>query len=778
MPLLNSVSPSLRRALVVAWALALAGLVAFAAYAIGGLGRGSVDSLFDTWVNSGVSFVAAGICLARALRFRGERRAWLMLCAGIVLTAIGDVLYNTMYADVENPPFPSICDVFYLAFYPCVYAGLMMLVRSRAQRFNASIWLDGLIGGFGVAAIGAALVFQPIYETSTGSLGAVATNLAYPLADLLLLGIVVAMFALRGWRPGAAWLLLGAGLAVDAVADSGFLYEVAKGTYRAGHWLDLLWPLCYVLIAAAAWQRPRTGEVSFRGWRMIAVPTGFAASSLGLFVLDHFHRVDTLTLGAALAALLAACARVGFTFKELRSLSETRHQALTDDLTGLANRRALNAHLATRIDYAGSQRTSLGLVVFSLDRFKELNDTLGHQAGDALLQQIEPRVEDALGGDDALLARMEGPEFALVLPGERDDVLRTVAALRAALERPFDLHDTSVLVEAAAGVAMYPEHAEEPGLLLQKADLALQDAAASRSGTAVYAPENDRTSRESLELLAELPRAIAQRELVVFYQPKASLETGRVVSVEALVRWQHPERGLLGPFAFLPMAEQTGLIKPLTSAVLDASLAQCARWAAEGIDLAVSVNLSVLNLIDHGLPGDLAVLLDRHAVPAAKLELEITESILMADPVRAMQVLDELRELGVGLSLDDFGTGYSSLAYLKSLAVDELKIDKSFVMHMDTDDGDAVIVRSTVDLGHNLGLRVVAEGVETPEAWERLRDMGCDLAQGYLLTKPLPGDELTTWLRERDRSAMGLDLDGLLEGWPVDPVDQRLGDGA
>jgi EAL domain-containing protein (putative c-di-GMP-specific phosphodiesterase class I) len=226
------------------------------------------------------------------------------------------------------------------------------------------------------------------------------------------------------------------------------------------------------------------------------------------------------------------------------------------------------------------------------------------------------------------------------------------------------------------------------------------------------------------------------------------------------------------------MAEQTGLIKPLTANVLDSALAQCASWRDQGIDLAVSVNLSVLNLLDLGLPGDLAALLDRHGVPADRLELEITESIIMADPVRAMHVLDELRALGVGLSLDDFGTGYSSLAYLKNLAVDELKIDKSFVMQMDTDEGDAVIVRSTVDLGHNLGLRVVAEGVETARHWERLHEMGCDLAQGYLLTKPLPADDLTAWLRERDRSAVGLDLDSLLERGPVHPLDQRLGDGA
>jgi diguanylate cyclase (GGDEF)-like protein len=755
MSLLATVPAPNRRVLVIAWSVALGGLAAFAAFTIGGVGRGSLDNLFETWVNSGISFVAAGLCLARARRFSEERAGWALVGAGIVLTAIGDLLYSELYGDVANPPFPSICDVFYLAFYPAIYAGLMLLVRARVQRFNASMWVDGVIGGLGVAAIGAALVFEPILKSSTGSFGAVATNLAYPLADLLLLAMVMGVFALRGWRPGRAWLLLGAGLAVDAFADSGFLYEVAKGSYVEGRWLDLLWPLCYVLIAIAAWQRPQEGEVSFRGWRVLAVPAAFTLSSFGLFVLDHFRRVDTLALGLAFGALAAAAVRIGMTFREIRSLAVTRRQALTDDLTGLANRRSLYAQLAKAFERAAEGDRSVGIVVFGVDRFKELNDTLGHQAGDVLLQQIGPRVSKIFGDDGLFLARVEGDEFAAIVDGDADEVMSVAAALRAAVARPFEVHDTTVLVEAAAGVAMFPEHSQDPALLLQKADVALHDAKTSRSGCAMYAQDKDQTSRDRLSLLGELPRAIEERELVVFYQPKASLATGRVEAVEALVRWQHPSRGLLGPFEFLPMAEQTGLIKPLSLYVLDAALGQCAAWSADGIELAVSVNLSVLNLVDMDLPGDVSVLLDRHGVSPARLDLEITESILMADPVRAMDVLANLRDLGVGVSLDDFGTGYSSLAYLKKLAVDELKIDKSFVMHMDTDEGDEVIVRSTVDLGHNLGLRVVAEGVETPAAWEKLREMGCDLAQGYLLTKPVPADELVEWLRARSSEGAG-----------------------
>jgi predicted signal transduction protein with EAL and GGDEF domain len=355
----------------------------------------------------------------------------------------------------------------------------------------------------------------------------------------------------------------------------------------------------------------------------------------------------------------------------------------------------------------------------------------------------------------------------VLVSGPRGRSAAGVAAARrilAGLEQPFELGDLTLHVEASIGVAIFPDHGTDSEVLLQRADVAMYEAKAQHSGCELYAAERDQHSRDRLTLMSELRSAIDAGQLVVHYQPKASLPGGRVIGVEALVRWQHPVRGLLGPYEFIPMAEQTGLMRPLTLFVMRSALAQNAEWRSQGVDLSVAVNLAVPNLLDVELVTDVELMLREHGVAPEKLQLEITEDSVMADPVRASEVLERFRGLGVGVSLDDFGTGYSSLAYLKRLAVDELKIDRSFVMDMTTDEEDAVIVRSTVDLAKNLGLRVVAEGVETTEAWENLARMGCDVAQGYLLAKPLPPAEFTAWIADRQLSAVSFQLSELVDG--------------
>jgi diguanylate cyclase (GGDEF)-like protein len=426
----------------------------------------------------------------------------------------------------------------------------------------------------------------------------------------------------------------------------------------------------------------------------------------------------------------------------------SRHQALHDPLTGLPNRILFHDRLEQALRHAEREQEPLAVLMVDLDRFKEVNDTMGHANGDLLLQLVGPRLRAVLRARDTI-ARMGGDEFAVLLPGtDIAGSLKVAASLHDALEEPFPLNGVTVETEASVGIAHYPEHGADAEILLQRADVAMYIAKDQRSGHALYSPENDPYDPNRLALVGELRRAISDDELVLHYQPKIDLQTNAVSGVEALVRWRHPVRGLLAPMEFVPLAEHTALMRPLTLWVLDHALAQSRAWREQGLELRVAVNLAVPSLLDAQLGDDVARLLAKHDVPAHLLELEITESSIMTDPQRAIAKLEELSAMGVRLAIDDFGTGYSSLSYLKSLPVDELKIDKSFVMNMQASADDGVIVRSTIDLGRNLGLAVVAEGVETEDAFAQLQDLGCDEAQGFLMSRPVPAEDLTAWLAD------------------------------
>jgi diguanylate cyclase (GGDEF)-like protein len=437
--------------------------------------------------------------------------------------------------------------------------------------------------------------------------------------------------------------------------------------------------------------------------------------------------------------------------KTLRRQAEVNeHQALHDALTDLPNRTLFHDRVHQALASARREHLAAAVMIMDLDRFKEVNDTLGHASGDELLKQVGLRLRDSLRESDTV-ARLGGDEFGVLLPKVVDAEAAVAVArkLRTTLEEPFTLHGLALRMEASIGIALFPDHGSDVQSLLQRADVAMYVAKEHPSGCEVYARERDEYSPDRLTLLTELRRAIDRGQLFLHYQPKADLRTGDIQGVEALVRWQHPERGMVPPDEFIPPAQKTGVITPLTMFVLDEALRQCRTWALQGMELCVAVNLSTRNLLDVHLPDTVGELLARREVPARLLELEITESTILADPVRAMQILSRLDKMGIRLAIDDFGTGYSSLAYLKRLPVDELKIDKSFILGMEESENDAVIVRSTIDLGRNLGLRVVAEGVETAKAWNRLVSLGCDIAQGYYLSRPVPADQLTEWLRER-----------------------------
>ncbi len=448
-----------------------------------------------------------------------------------------------------------------------------------------------------------------------------------------------------------------------------------------------------------------------------------------------------LLLGGGLVILFAALFRI-----VAAASRRLRHQALHDALTGLPNRSLLHlrAERALRGDHPAA------ILLIDLDRFKEVNDTLGHEHGDELLVEVAERLRGALRQGDTL-ARFGGDEFAVLLDGlpHRGAVAELAGRLQDALRSPFALRGVAVALEASIGAALYPDHGATVSTLLQRADVAMYDAKRGRRGVSIYSTERDPYSADRLGLLAELRRAISGDELILHFQPKVALDTGDVVGVEALVRWQHPTRGLLPPDEFVPLAARTGAVADLTRWVLDSALAQQCSWSAQGIDLPVAVNLAAANIVDVTLPDAIAALLARHGVAGDRLECEISEHTVMSDPERAIDVLERLRDLGVRLSLDDFGTGHSSLAYLKRLPLDEVKIDRSFVAGMAEDENDAVIVRSTIDLARNLGLVVVAEGVETEDVMLELATLSCDTAQGYHLSRPLPAGELTTWLLAR-----------------------------
>jgi len=472
-------------------------------------------------------------------------------------------------------------------------------------------------------------------------------------------------------------------------------------------------------------------------------------------VLDHDHRLPRLAVLLAAACLIVVAARLAVSFREVTALADSHQHAVTDELTGLANRRALLAALKTipaPTPNAGSDDVPAGpgLLLVDLDRFKEINDSLGHHIGDELLRQVATRLAHAVRPQD-LLARLGGDEFAVLLAsGTEQAAARAVAErLVDALAAPFPLDDVTLHIEASVGIALCPLHCPDPGLLLQRADVAMYTAKHARGHVAVYAAAEDPHSRARIQTVEELRGALSRGELTCHYQPKVHSHDGAVRSVEALVRWEHPTRGLLTPDQFLPLAEQTGLMRPLTLAVLEFALAQTRQWRAVGHDLTVAVNLSVTNLLDVDLPLDVGRLLNRHDLPASALTLEITESVLMADSVRAKTVVTALHKLGIGLSIDDYGTGYSSLAYLHDLEVDELKLDKVFISRLATDPRSAAIVRSTVELAHSLGLRIVAEGVEDAATLSTLTRYGCDITQGYHHSRPLPADQLTQWLTNR-----------------------------
>ncbi|MGO9883151.1 MAG: putative bifunctional diguanylate cyclase/phosphodiesterase [Solirubrobacteraceae bacterium] len=709
---------------------------------------GEIWPAIDYWGVAAFEIVASLLCIGRGALARDarDRRLPVLLGLGLLAWSLGDVVvaaYN------GAPPSPGLSDLFYIAFYPLTYVALMLLMRRQVRRFSVETWLDGAIAGLGAAALCAAFVFQGVLRAAGGSTAAVATNLVYPVGDLMLLILVVGGSAVLPTRRRVPWLMLSVGYALNAVGDTFNLFASGVGATHVGTLFNAVaWPTSILLISASVWIRSKpTAPLARIAPPGFGLPGVAAVCALVVVFASSATHVGITALFLAGLTLAAAGVRFAFSLSNLRVLTEERRQqAITDQLTALANRRALFDLLdALAEERAGGtdEPRSLAFLFMDLDRFKEVNDSFGHSVGDELLRQLGQRLKSAIRASD-LLVRLGGDEFAVVLLDADIDYGSLVAQrLSSRLEEPFQLGSVRARISASIGIAVSPHDAEDAPELLRCADLAMYRAKTEEKPFAIYSHELDELGNR-IALVEDLRLAIENRELELCYQPQINIDSGEVVALEALARWNHPRLGPIPPLEFLPLAEDAGLMDQLTVLVLDMALAQCARWRDEDRPVAVSVNISSTNLVNPDFPSIVDAALTTHRVPAETLVLEITETTAITAFNRCKQTIADLKQRGITVSVDDFGAGFTSLAYLSSLAVSELKLDRSFVTGLanSADQRNMALVRSTISLAHALGLRVVAEGVEDEASLDLLGGFDCDLAQGYLISKPKPATEL------------------------------------
>ncbi|PXA68176.1 putative bifunctional diguanylate cyclase/phosphodiesterase [Cryobacterium arcticum] len=708
---------------------------------------------------------AATVLVWLAVQRSPSRRLHVVLAAAAVTSlTVSDTAYRVFPGDTGSAFGPSLADAGYLSFYLLLMGALTVLVRESLCGQAWPVLLTSTVGALGATSV-LAVLLGPALESALAAPFSmpILLSIAFPVLDLLLVAALAGIAATPVRVLGRSGLLLVVGLILFATADVVYAQQVqvqsvAMGTALNGAWaigfaLIVLW----VLLAARGREQPNRSSVATladgTAYTVSAVAAPLIATAAGLAVLLLASQTHVSTLAVALAGATLALAAIPLAFRQrmLNSLSRT------DELTGLPNRRALAMDVSSRLRAADARPSAL--LVLDLDRFKEVNDSLGHEAGDRLIGRISARLTGALRAGD-LLARLGGDEFAVHLH-HADDKRATAMArrLRAVTARPIVIDGLSLEVGLSIGIALSPEHGSDLSGLLRKAEMAMYSAKSSRVGQRIYSAGDDSNDEARLRTLHELRIALAENQLVLHYQPKVDLPRDSVPGVEALVRWNHPTRGLLFPNEFLEVAEHGGLMRTLTRVVLELALDQAVLWQDQGRVLTVAVNLSSRSLLDYQLVNVVTRMLADRELPGSALMLEVTEEFLLVDRDRARNVLLRLRAAGVLIAVDDFGTGYSSLAYLRDLPIDELKLDQSFVIPMLDDDRASALVASSINLGHSLDLRIVAEGVETAEVLDQLVRFGCDVAQGYYLSRPVPAAELERWLD--DRAAAGLVAAGI-----------------
>jgi diguanylate cyclase (GGDEF)-like protein len=661
--------------------------------------------------------------------------AWWCFAAGALVWLVADATYiQTTAGGAEAPAW---VDWAYVGANVMFYAGVIALARCVLPGYGSSVWLDGLIITCTVVAFGT-LFFPQFLENFTGNPADMFVAASGPLIGLLLVSLLIAVVGVMWGAAGPMWWWLLAGASSLWLTDMMWLTELSESTYVNGALLDLGWPAGMLAMGFAAWWPVSRGRALPQlNW---AVPLSVTVAAFAIVL--HATQVSTpqITVGFAAGAVLFGGVRSAQAFRTVSRRAEAQRQAVSDDLTGLANRRGLDLTLAAE---PTAQRA---LLLVDIDRFKQINDTLGHHAGDEVLLQVSARLLTAVP-DDAAIARIGGDEFAVLLgPGSGwDQAVRTAEDLHAAVGSPVTARDIEIQVDISIGISFIPQNGTSLTQLLSSADRAMRRAKNERVGSMVF-DQRWESGSGGLMLMQDLRKALDQGEFVCYFQPQLDVLTDEVVAVESLLRWQHPQRGIIPAGQFLPMLEQTALIRPLTDFVIDASLAQLRRWEDQGLHLRVSVNLSATNLMDLGLPLRVAQLLTRHRIPASRLTLEVTETALAGDQERAHVVLGQLHEIGAQLSIDDYGSGYSSLQQVGRLGAQELKLDREFVTGAGQRGDLQSILSATAHLAHGLRLRMVAEGVESASDLDQVRAVGCDLAQGFFISPARSADDLTDWI--------------------------------
>jgi diguanylate cyclase len=698
---------------------------------------------WDTWFY-GVAILGVTLAgLARPLLVKRDRLPWLLLALAAISWAAGDQYWTIMFADADEIPLPSPADAGYVALYPLASVGLILLARSQLKRVSLSVVLDALVASLAVGAVVSAFTVSRVITGISGSPAEVITNLSYPLGDLVLIVVVVATLSMVGWPADPVWWLLVAGFGLFAVADTAYLLG-ANSWYDDGSWVDGAWMAGIALIPLAGTLRRRTAPAVLGGLTAVAVQVMFSLVGLSVLVVSAFVHLHPLTIALAAACLVAAV--TALTYEQTQALRRSRTEALTDDLTTVGNRRVLDDRMPALIA-ASSQGQPLLLSIVSIRHLPEINETLGYEYGDGLLAALGTRLRERLDGR-TVSARLGGAEIAVLQPfdGHLPRAEQSMRDLLTAIGEPVRLPGGQVDIELSAGVAAGPVHATDSGGLLRCAADALRRAKATESEVEMYDPAQDVGRDFGPRLLPELIGALDNGLIVASYEPIVDLTSGTAIDLEAKLRWVHPEHGVLDAATLRPLAARAGLTRRLTRVLMADAVRRCAWWRSGGLQLGVTLDLTTTDVLDSRLPYELARLLSEAGVPPVSIQLELAEDLLLVDPHRTRRALNQLRTLGVRLALDHYGRSAPSFTRLRTLPVQELKLDRSFVASATHSEQDESVVRATVNLVQSLGIRAAADGVDSERLLYQVRSYGVRIVQGAIVGDAMTPTGLAEWL--------------------------------